>query len=542
MAYDPREELRQAIERVLRSSSRKKLIVAGPGAGKSSLFRMLLEAASGGKKDRLVLTFINNLKADLDRGLGDLAQTYTLHGYCQLLLHQQQELRTGLSDNFSCYPGLVSLIKKDWEWLKNSEAPQFVTLMRHLRMSAEQQAFYLKRSNFYDAVDFDDSVYRTLLRLSGKPALLPTYELVLIDEFQDFNKMEAAVIDLLAGHNSIVVAGDDDQALYSQLRGASWDHIRSHYKGGEYEVFHLPFCMRCPEVIVGAVADVIDSAKSIGKLGGRIEKPYRFFEPVKGVDSHKYPKIALVRTTVQRQTANYFGKFIEEETRKIPQAEIEEANAKHEPVVLVIGSKPYLPQVEQHLVKVGLISLTGEQVQSEQEEAWHLLNADAGSNLGWRLILACGKETTARSLVQLAEARSVSLAEVVPPEQRAAVMQEAKEWATISRGDMSTGTTASVEPGLNIKLTSYEGAKGLSAQHVFLVGLHDGDLPRNAHHIQYIEICRFLVGLTRTKKKCCFMLTKRFGDAFKRPSPFLSWIDTSRYEVNEINAAYWKKS
>ena len=536
------QELRDAIEQVLKSDSRKKLIVAGPGAGKTTLFRRLLEAAPGGKNDRLVLTFINNLRADLDRSLGDLAQTSTLHGYCQSLLRRHDRLRVGLSTKFECYPGLVTLVKKDWEWLKNSEAPQFVASMRHLHMSAEHQAFYFRRSNFYDAVDFDDSVYRTLLRLSEKTELLPNYELVLIDEFQDFNKMEAAVIDLLADHNSIIVAGDDDQALYSQLRGASWDHIRSRYHGGEYEVFHLPFCMRCPEVIVAAVADVIEAARSIGKLGGRIEKPFRFFEPVKGTDSRRFPKITLVRTTVQRQAANYFGKFIEQEIRKISRMEVEDANAKHEPVALIIGSKPYLRQVEQYLVEVGLISPVDEPSPDEQKEAWRILNTNVDSNLGWRLILACGKEAVAKSLVRSAEEKGVSLVEVIPPEQRDAVIRAAKGWAARSGEDTMSGEPTSAQPGMNIKLTSYEGAKGLSAQYVFLIGLHAGDLPRSVDQIKDIEICRFLVGLTRTKKKCCLMLTKHFADSFKKPSPFLSWIKSSRYDVTEVNAAYWKKA
>ena len=116
----------------------------------------------------------------------------------------------------------------------------------------------MDRANFYDAVDFDDSVYRTYIELKKKPASVTSYELVLIDEYQDFNRMEAGIIELLADRSSIVIAGDDDQALYSQLRGASWEHIRLLYSGGNYEVFPLPFCMRCPEVIVDAVNDVID--------------------------------------------------------------------------------------------------------------------------------------------------------------------------------------------------------------------------------------------------------------------------------------------
>ena len=126
------QELREATDRILQSDSRKRLVVAGPGTGKTFLFRKLLEASPGERDQRLILTFINNLKDDIDRSLGELARTFTLHGYCQHLLYRHAELRGGLSTEFRCYPGLVSLIKKDWEWLRDSQAPKFVEAMRHL--------------------------------------------------------------------------------------------------------------------------------------------------------------------------------------------------------------------------------------------------------------------------------------------------------------------------------------------------------------------------------------------------------------------------
>jgi superfamily I DNA/RNA helicase len=98
MANELERELSVAVDRVLASTSRKKLVVAGPGAGKTTLFRKLLETANGDPKQRLVLTFINNLKADLDRSLGDVAEVFTLHGYCQHLLHRHPGLRGGLGN------------------------------------------------------------------------------------------------------------------------------------------------------------------------------------------------------------------------------------------------------------------------------------------------------------------------------------------------------------------------------------------------------------------------------------------------------------
>ena len=95
---------------------------------------------------------------------------------------------------------------------------------------------------------------------------------------------------------------------------------------------------------------------------------------------------------------------------------------------------------------------------------------------------------------------------------------------------------------MTIKLTSFEGAKGLSAQHVFIIGLHAGDLPRDAKNIQDLEICKFLVALTRTKKRCSLMFTKRFGDDFKTPSIFLTWIKEERFDGIEVNVAFWKSA
>src|SRR6266498_4501597 len=206
------------------------------------------------------------------------------------------DIRGGLTKYFVCQPEMASLIKDDWIYLRREPAPQFVSLMRNL-VGEEELRFYFDRANYYDAVDFDDSVYRTAEQLKAHPENMPEYDLVLIDEYQDFNRMEASLIEMLASRSPIVVAGDDDQALYSQLRGASWEHIRSLYSRADYEVFPLPFCMRCPEVIVGAVNDVIFRARQAERLEGRIDKPYRHYEPVKGADSRLYPTIGLVTTT-----------------------------------------------------------------------------------------------------------------------------------------------------------------------------------------------------------------------------------------------------
>ena len=152
-------ELREAVQRIVDSKSAKKLIVAGPGAGKTTLFKELLKVSPGGKDDRLVLTFINSLKSDLEAQLSDLARVFTLHGYCFGLLHRKEKLRAGLTSEFRCVPGLARLIRSDWTHIRKSEAPHFVLQMRQLQKRNDLE-FYLARGNYYDAVDFDDCVFR----------------------------------------------------------------------------------------------------------------------------------------------------------------------------------------------------------------------------------------------------------------------------------------------------------------------------------------------------------------------------------------------
>src|SRR6267143_418748 len=534
-------ELEAAIARVLQSTSRKKLIVAGPGTGKTALFRRLLASSPGDNESRLVLTFINNLKEDLAEDLSALAHVFTLHGYCQSLLYRHADIRQGLSSSFRCFPRLASLIESDWKFLRTGALPQFVKSMRNLSENPALE-FYLVRGNYYDAVDSDDSVYRVYVGLRGTPESADRYDLILIDEYQDFNRMEAGIIELLADRSPIVIAGDDDQALYSQLRGSSWEFIRSLYRGEEYERFELPFCMRCPEVIVGAVNDVIGRARQLKKLEGRIDKPYKHFAPVKGEDSKQYPTIALVATTVQRGNANYFGRYIVQAIERIPENGFKEAASKGDPALLIIASQPYRDQVVEHLTRVGypIDTKRDARLTVERSSGLELLRENPRSNLGWRVILEFEQVDFARSVVRSAAEKSLPLVGVIPQDFQQKILGEVAGLKVVAEEPAQAAEQSGRGKGVFIKVTSFEGAKGLSAQHVFIVGLHEGELPRDSRNIQDIEICRFLVGLTRTRKRCNLLHTRRFADQFRRPSLFLSWIRRERYELIEIDAQYWR--
>ncbi len=530
------------LDAILRSSSAKKVVVAGPGTGKTYLFKRMLEELGETEHEPLIVTFINNLKDELERDLGHLAKVYTFHGYCRHVLHQKPKLRGGLTENFRYFPPLVELVKSDWAIIDNTKAPTFMKLMRDLEEGKETD-FYLHRSTYYDAVSFDDSVFRVFGQLRYRPEHVDGYDLVLVDEYQDFNRLEVSLIELLAAKNTILIAGDDDQALYIKLRSSSPKFIRDLHRGGLYEPFSLPFCMRCTEAVVGAIQDIVSRAQILGYLRDRIDKPYTFFPPTKGADSKSYPTIEVVKASVQSGSSNYFGQYIDKAIARIPADEIRVSVKERFPTVLVIGPKQYLRQIRKYLESHGRaceISEDDNPFALDRELALRMIKESPEANLGWRIMLAIDAPAGSEGAIKRSHSEGQLLVELVGEAYRDRVLAEAGNLGD-ETGD-AEGSVAVDEETVNpiIKLTSFEGSKGLSAQHVFIVGLQEGELPKNAAAISDLEICKVLVALTRTRKKCYLMYTYRWAGQPKRPSIFLEWIAAKRKTLVSVDKTYWK--
>lgn len=529
------------VEAIIKSGSNKRLVIAGPGTGKTYLFRRILEANPGDRNRRLILTFINNLADELERELGHLSRVYTFHAYCHLLLRRQMGLRGDLLERFRYFPKLVRLIKSDWEATRGSEAPLFVTLMRNVERGAALD-FYLERGHYYQAISYDDSVFRVHEALAADAETIPEYDLVLVDEYQDFNRVEVELIEFLARRNRVLIVGDDDQALYSQLRGSDPRFIRELYRQGDYEAFPLPYCMRCTDAIVGAVNDVVQGALSAGGLRERIEKPYLYYAPVKQADSNTYPRIKVVETTVQRLGGgNYFARYIAQEIERIPAEEIRESLAGNFPTVLVIASNPYRWQVVQDLRLHGYTVEMTEDVEPpvlERADAFRILKEEPESNLGWRILLEIDRPTGADEFIVRCVQERIELVEALPQAFREAALREAAAWREETAVVPETAPEDVGRP--SVRATSFEGAKGLSTQHVFVVGVHDRELPRNPRNMQDLEICKFVVALTRAKKQCHILHTRRFGKESRRPSVFVRWIRETHVDRIRVDRTYWQ--
>lgn len=229
--------------------------MAGPGTGKTFLFKKVLN----GKTKTLTLSFVNSLVDDLSLELYGISEVRTLHSF------GRSELSKILKKEVNIYSKLPAIIREDFQILTGGDI-EFDVLFHERDDSNPNLAFYEARRNYYNYYGFADVIHAAVKAFEADNNNVPSYEQVLIDEFQDFNKLEVSLIDLLAEKSPILLAGDDDQALYEFLKNASAHHIRLRHRDEmpEYASYNLPFCARCPEVVVEATNDLINAANYDG--------------------------------------------------------------------------------------------------------------------------------------------------------------------------------------------------------------------------------------------------------------------------------------
>jgi DNA helicase II / ATP-dependent DNA helicase PcrA len=85
------------------------------------------------------------------------------------------------------------------------------------------------------------------------------YDAILVDEYQDMNRAEQEVIDLLRGDAELCIVGDDDQSLYS-FKYAHPAGIRTFHQTHDRCTDHqIGECRRCPTLVVGMANSLISN-------------------------------------------------------------------------------------------------------------------------------------------------------------------------------------------------------------------------------------------------------------------------------------------
>ena len=124
-------------------------------------------------------------------------------------------------------------------------------------------AIYDQRLRQSNAMDFDDLLLNTYRLFEEHPDIRDKYQdrfrFVLVDEYQDTNRVQHYIIRQLTSRNQrVCVVGDDAQSIYS-FRGARIDNIlgfRNLYP--DTRLFKLERNYRSTQTIVGAAGSLID--------------------------------------------------------------------------------------------------------------------------------------------------------------------------------------------------------------------------------------------------------------------------------------------
>jgi len=573
--YDQQKKDREKYSMlIIQSTARFKVIIAGPGTGKSFTFKEFLKTKSG---NNLAITFINNLASDLQKDLGESAEAHTFHGYCKKLLHKISV--HGIDTNFHYYPKLPKLIESDSAFIgvnlkKIDEA--FHTLTEDERI-----VFYLERGNYYNAVSHGDAVFRVLKYFQANPQSLPEFCQIVVDEYQDFNPLEVAFIDELAKTSPVLIAGDDDQAIYD-FKKASPEYVRE--KANDYVKFELPYCSRCTQVIVDSVSDFTTKAKALNKLQNRVDKKYFCFLPDKEADNIKFPKIIHANCSTHRIKAPYISKYIEKEILTIPQEDINFAREKGFPCVLIAGPSYYTKQIYNYLKSKFTNIDYPEERDKEIDifDGYNILMKDKESNLGWRIIIECSNIKQKSKIIKEVHKNAEKLCNKLDDDFKkfilaiVAILEKIKAGNEISETEkkevlnnckynfeeiqknlgIEFDKDFEIENDIedttvSIKITTINGSKGLSANYVFLVGMNNTCLnesklagfPSDQNNPTDNEICQFIVGITRTRKKCYLVSNRSFGPVYNiQKSIFVDWIDPSRIDHVIVNAEYFNNN
>jgi DNA helicase-2/ATP-dependent DNA helicase PcrA len=261
-------------------------VVAGPGTGKSfALKRRVARLLEQGANPRRVLplTFTNVAAEDLQRemlrvgvpGCEEIRGS-TLHALGMKILGRQRVLAaTGRIarplNRFEMQPLLYDLPttfgnKRDREKRIHAYEAAWSRLQHEEPGYAddpEDQRFertLLDWLRFHRGMLIGEIIPHVYQYLRDNPAApeRSLYDHILVDEYQDLNRAEQEVVNLLRGVAHLCIVGDDDQSLYS-FKFAYPAGIRtfplSHLGTTDHEIVN---CRRCPERVV-AMANALIS-------------------------------------------------------------------------------------------------------------------------------------------------------------------------------------------------------------------------------------------------------------------------------------------
>ncbi|MEA2088692.1 MAG: ATP-dependent helicase [Patescibacteria group bacterium] len=271
MKINYKKELNNEQYKVATKGDGAVLVLAGAGSGKTRAltYRVAYLIENGIKPENILLvTFTNKAaKEMLDRVCQLLGKEPkkicggTFHHIANRLLRKYAQV-LGYKNNFTildredslsllkqCYDELVDADKKSRYFPKANIIYKIIGIARNKKIPIEEiikkdydylteqeissikniSEKYTKKKKGMNSMDFDDLLINLLKLLSEnkdiRKHLSEQFKYVLVDEYQDTNKIQADIVQAFAReHKNILAVGDDSQSIYS-FRAADISNI-----------------------------------------------------------------------------------------------------------------------------------------------------------------------------------------------------------------------------------------------------------------------------------------------------------------------------
>ncbi|MDQ3801672.1 MAG: ATP-dependent helicase [Acidobacteriota bacterium] len=265
-----REELNAEQFRVVTAKPQAALVVAGAGTGKTRTitYRVAYLIEQGVSPQRILLaTFTNRAAREMLRRVETLTGSQNVHRVWGGTFHRVANLilrrhaaSIGYDSNYSILDSedakdfvnvcideagidtkakrfpKAEVIQDIISYANNTDKPIEDVIIRrypYFEMLTQQikrvDYIFQDRKRARNVMDYDDLLLNWKRLLIEKPEIADVYaeqfQHILVDEYQDTNKLQADIIDLLAvKHRNVMVVGDDAQSIFA-WRGAEFTNI-----------------------------------------------------------------------------------------------------------------------------------------------------------------------------------------------------------------------------------------------------------------------------------------------------------------------------
>jgi DNA helicase-2/ATP-dependent DNA helicase PcrA len=318
-----RQELNEEQFRVVTSPPKAALVVAGAGTGKTRAitYRVAYLLEQGVSPQKILLaTFTNRAAREMLKRVEMLTGTQnvhrvwggTFHRIANLVL-RKHAVSIGFDSNYSILDSedandFVSVcideagidtkskrfpkpqvVQNIISYANNTDQPiedVIIAKYPYFEMLTQQikrvDFIYMERKRERNVMDYDDLLMNWKRLLIQKPDIGAFYadqfEHILVDEYQDTNRLQAEIIDLLAvKHRNVMVVGDDAQSIFA-WRGAEFKNIYEFPKRyPEAETYKLETNYRStPEILGLANVSIANNRRQFPKVLQAVKKSKDF--------------------------------------------------------------------------------------------------------------------------------------------------------------------------------------------------------------------------------------------------------------------------